>query len=326
MRYFLIFNPGSNGGKSKKKFQRILELFNDSQVHYQYKVTTKLDDAYIYSVEANQQGYDVIAAVGGDGTINRVLNGFYDCNGKRISHSKLSVIYTGTSPDFCKSYRIPLAVEEAIKLVLTGNSKPIQVGKIIHAKTYNKALDDKPIDIDDENTVTRYFACCANFGIGAHVARNANSGIRKYIGDTAGTFISLLKTLISHQPCDLVIKLDNQIQKGSRIFNLSVGRTTYIASGIKVNNDLSTDDKRFYNLLVKNMKLSNWINVFKILYSGKKFNNQDIISLQYAKTIEIYGNSKNPELEFDGDPRGFLPCHIEAAQDPLDLICEGYNE
>lgn len=326
MRYFLILNPGSRGGKSVRKFKQIFSLLDKDNIHYGYKITTSLEDAYEFSAAANEQGYDVIVAVGGDGTINRVLNGFYEKEGKRVSSAKFGVIYTGTSPDFCKSYHIPLPLEQAVDTLVKGKSKKIAIGKIKHISFYDETLDQKALPIENDKVTTSYFACCANIGIGPYLARSANSGIRKYLGDFGGTFIALLKTLLHYKPKDFTINFDGKVQKLQRVFNLSVGKTTYIASGIKVNNDLSCEDGRFYNLIVKNMGFFNWIGVFKKIYSGKKFINDPIISLQYAERIEVCGNSQHPEIEFDGDPRGFLPCSIERAQEPLELICEVYDE
>ena len=81
MRYFLIFNPGSRGGKSRKKLDYILETLDKSNINYNYEITKSLEDAYQLSVQANKKDYDIIVAIGGDGTINNVLNGFFDSAG-----------------------------------------------------------------------------------------------------------------------------------------------------------------------------------------------------------------------------------------------------
>ena len=59
MRYFLIMNPGSRGGKSEKKFEEIKNLFKTADFAY----TKTLDDAYELSRKANLDGYDAIIAV-----------------------------------------------------------------------------------------------------------------------------------------------------------------------------------------------------------------------------------------------------------------------
>ncbi|HZK53941.1 MAG TPA: diacylglycerol kinase family protein [Desulfosporosinus sp.] len=325
MRYLLIINPGSGRG-SGAKIQKILATFKKKGLEFDYKLTDTLEDAYTLSVEGNQKGYEIIVAVGGDGTINRVINGFYNSLGQRISTSKLGVLHTGTSPDLCKSYQVPLDLEHALNTVFAGRSVKISLGKITYTTVYDKGLEGLPLSEETENLQTSFFACCANIGLGASVARNANSGIRKYLGDFAGTFVSLLKTLLKYHSVNLSVRYDGQQQDFVKVYNIAVGKTTYIASGIKVKNELAPVDSRFYSLVVQDMRLTDVGGVLRKIYSGKRFINNNNMSLQYVSRVEVCGNKVNPELEFDGDPRGFLPCVIETAQDPLDLICEVENE
>ncbi|MGI6066667.1 MAG: diacylglycerol/lipid kinase family protein [Bacillota bacterium] len=326
MKYFLIMNPASGGGKSKEKISQILAAFKKRGIDFHHQLTNHLEDAYQLSLDANQKGYDVVVAVGGDGTINRVINGFYDASGRRISQAKLGVIHTGTSPDFSKSYRVPLDVNEAIETVLKGKTRKIFIGKITCARYWDKRLDRRLLGHQQENVQHRFFACCANIGLGASVARIANSGVRKYLGDTGGTFFALIQTLFHYRPGTFVISSDGEQKVLEKVYNISIGKTNYIASGIKVNHNLMSLDDRFYQLIVKNIKLSDWMSVIKKIYSGKKFTNNETVSLHYAKVIEVQGNSKNGEVEFDGDPAGYLPCRIETAPDPIDLISEVQDE
>lgn len=321
MRYFLIMNPGSRGGKSQKRFNRIFALLEQSGVCYDYRITAAPEDAYLFSRQANLEGYDVIVAVGGDGTINRCLNGFFAENGRRISRAKFAVVYTGTSPDFCKSYHIPLALEQAVQVLLTGESRRIGIGKITHPRRFDPCLNGRSIEECSEGLEVNYFGCCANLGIGASIARNANSGIRKYLGDYPGTFLAMLKSLYHYHAGDFTVKIDGETQRLTKVFNISVGRTTHIASGIKIKNNLEPEERRFYLLLTRKMRFGKWLEVFKKIYSGRDFVNNEVLALHYAEKVEVYGNSSNPEIEFDGDPGGFLPCRIELAEEPLDLIC-----
>ncbi len=321
MRYFFILNPGSKSGKSRKRFETIIDLFDEARIDYCYEVTKSLEDATKLSIYANNEGYDVIVAVGGDGTINRVLNGFFDGDGNRISKAKMGVVYTGTSPDFCKSYGIPVDMEEAVKLVLEDKSSKIRIGRIVLSNSYSKQYDNKIVD-GSGDFCTRYFACCVNIGLGAALARRANSGIRGIVGDYAGTFFALIRTLFTYRPVEFTLVSDGNRQRESRVYNISIGRTFYIASGIKVANSLTHNDNGFYNMTVKNMNIGNWLKTINRVYSGKKICNDETLSLEYGNVIEVLGNNECPEIEFDGDPGGFLPCRIDMAAHCLDLICE----
>lgn len=314
-------NPGSRGGKSGKMFDTIFQLLNKRDINYQYKIIASLNDAYNFSVEANQNNYKNILAVGGDGTINQVINGFYDESGKRISDSKFGIIYSGTSPDFCKSYNIPTDLNQAIRVILNNRSVKIHIGKII--------LSDKNLGSSSGKGIkhypdikTRYFGCCANIGLGATLARYANSGIRKYLGDFMGTFISLIRTLINYKANDFTVVIDGKKQEIEKLYTISIGITKYIASGIKINNSLKYGDGRFYCMLVKNLNLFKIPGLIRKVYSGNSFRNNNYLFLSYCRNIEISTNYLNPEVEFDGDPAGYLPCKIEMAVDPLELLVQ----
>lgn len=280
MQYYLIMNPGSRGGASKKKFELIHSLFKNADFSY----TKTLYDAYEFSKKANNEGYDAIIAVGGDGTINRVVNGFYNEDGKLISNAKFGVIYTGTSPDFCNTYNIPLDAEKAIRVISNGNVKMIDVGLI------------------KMGGVSRCFVCCANIGLGAVLANNANRGVRKIWGDTLGTFIALIKTLCAYKP----IEVEINGKKMNCLYNLSIGKTYYVASGLKIAHEIKGND--FYILPICNKILSSIIK----LYRGKP------LDVSYAEKIEIKGKGR---IEFDGDEGGKLPCTITNAE-RLCVFCE----
>ena len=318
---YLIMNPGARGGKSRKKFSRIFQLLDQANISYEFKTTNSIKDAYLYSVEANKNDYDIIVAVGGDGTINAVLNGFYDTSGRRISNSRLAVIYTGTSPDFCKSYNIPTTLNQAVQILIYGKSVKIDVGKITLSGAKASELKNKGISYNWNGNI-RYFGCCTNIGLGATLARYANSGIRKYLGDFAGTFVSLIRILFTYKANDYTVIVDGKKDKITNLYNISIGRTKYIASGIKVHNTLKVGDGRFYCLTVQKLNFFKIPDLIRKVYIGNPFRNNNHISLFYCRTIEIYGNDRNTEVEFDGDPSGYLPCKIEMAENQLDLLIQ----
>ncbi|GAI80269.1 unnamed protein product, partial [marine sediment metagenome] len=67
MKYFLIMNPKSQGGKSKKRFHHIWKLLDHGGIKYRYETTQSLDHARQLSQFANKQNYDAIVATHGAG-------------------------------------------------------------------------------------------------------------------------------------------------------------------------------------------------------------------------------------------------------------------
>lgn len=279
-RYFVILNPGSHSGASRAAFAKIRREMKRQKLHCRYARTRSLNHAEQLSRQAAAAGYDVVVAVGGDGTINRVINGFYNDQGERIYAARLGVIYTGTSPDFCKSHGIPVHdVKRAVNVLAAGHSKSIGIGRI-------RFRHGRP----------RMFACCANIGLGARLAQAANSGIRGKVGDKAGTFLSLMRVLSGYRPSALMVNG----RRMSHVYNLSVGKTRYIASGLKVNHQLPADSEAFYLLCVRDRPIGHVAR----LYCGTR------LPLQYGKRIVVKGRG---EVEFDGDTYGRLPVIITPA-------------
>jgi len=309
MKYFLIINPRSRNERSRKTFRKILEEFRKTGMDFDYVFISSYEAIRAESEYANRKGYHTIIAVGGDGTINAAINGFYDENGNRISTPRFGVLYTGTSPDFCKSYGISLDIEKAISALIDPQIRRIRTGRIQFSITANPGIIE-----------TRGFACCANIGLGAGVARVSNR-IRKYTGDFAGTLIAILWNLAASGSRKLVVSIDGTTSELPRVMNISAGRTKYIASGIKVSDGIADDDDRFYLLTAKNISLKALPRLLYQVYTGK-FTSPEFLEFKFARKVEFKSQNGPVGVEFDGDAAGFLPCMIELATDPLDLIVE----
>jgi len=319
MKYCLIMNPYSRGGRGRELAQRCVQYLGHQGCSYDTEIVENFQQAYTLSQKANQKAYDVIVAIGGDGTINRVLNGFYDQSGKRVSGAKFGVLHTGTSPDFCRSYQVPLDLKEAVQSLVTLNTRTIPVGRIRFAEQFHADYQGKTID-EVRNAKVAYYACCANIGLGAALAREANSGIRRYLGDAVGTFLSLLKVLSGYRPGSYDIVHDAERTCLENVFNISIGLTHYIASGIKSYKKNMVDKNRFYVMTVRNITLRSLLPMLYKVYHGREFENTEYLSMSEAGTMDILGTGMNPEIEYDGDPAGYLPCSIDMASDKLELI------
>jgi len=312
VKYHLILNPRSRGGKSAGKFDYIFGLLKEAGLEYDYVFADSYEKIREASAKANAGDCDVIVAVGGDGTINATINGFYNENGSGYPQKILGVIYTGTSPDFCKSYGIPLDLTRAVEAIRMLNVRNIRIGKI------RLVTCVEPLRVE-----TRYFSCCASIGIGATVAGKANR-YRKFVGDTIGTLAAIISSLVKFHPVELVVKLDSIEKTVPLVTNIFVGRTKYIASGLKVNEEIADDDKRFYILCVNKLNIRRLPGLLKQLYSGNMVNSP-VLEFSYSENLSIRSAQGTVEVEFDGDPAGFTPCTITAATAPLKLIVNPHD-
>lgn len=334
MRYFVIHNPHSRDGRGAVHGERCLALLARGGCAVESAVVRHFEEAHTFSREANLSGYDAVVAVGGDGTINRVLNGFYDDSGARNSDALFGAVHTGTSPDFCRSYGLPLDLVAAAAALRRGHTRRIPVGMIrFGAEAGNGAgiggrQQPGPIanegNAGSKDTVSRNiscFACCANIGLGAALATRANSGIRKRIGDTMGTFVSLLQVLRRHEPGNIRLLVDGEEIEWTNVYNISVGLTEFIASGIRVVERQPREPGQFYLLTLRDLNARNLLPVLRKIYSGQPFVNSDSLSLRACTHLSVQRQWREVAVEHDGDPCGELPCTIAQTREGLDLIC-----
>jgi diacylglycerol kinase family enzyme len=122
VRTCVIFNPAARGNKARH-FRRQLDIIGSQCA---LKATTAPGDARRLAAEAVNEGFDLIVAAGGDGTVNETLNGIGDAqNG--FARAKLGVLPLGTVNVFARELRIPLRLERAWEILQRGRETRIDL-------------------------------------------------------------------------------------------------------------------------------------------------------------------------------------------------------
>jgi YegS/Rv2252/BmrU family lipid kinase len=108
----VIFNPAARGNKARH-FRRYLDEIGGGAA---LKATAAPGDARRLAAEAIRDGFTTIAAAGGDGTVNEVLNGIGDANA--FAKVRFGVLPLGTVNVFARELKIPLHIESAWEVLL----------------------------------------------------------------------------------------------------------------------------------------------------------------------------------------------------------------
>ncbi|MFC1594089.1 diacylglycerol/lipid kinase family protein [Candidatus Omnitrophota bacterium] len=306
-KYFVICNPASRSGKGRKLCERTIAILKQKNVPFECAWTQKPIDAINLAATAAQQQWETVVAVGGDGTICEVISGLLKDN-PLASNPKLGVIHVGTSPDFNKYHNIPTKIEEAIDVLLKGNSERIDIGKITYCLTDNQEKD-----------AVSYFASNVNVGLGPLIAARANSRYRKYLGDTCGTLFALLRSLIGFKKMTITLSAEGKNTDAGKLINLTIGKDPYLASGMRVLHNITADDGMLYLLAIQQTSFLCLLRAIPKLYNGNilEYSGAHIANIQRA---EIDRCSNYPRVEFDGDVKGYLPATIEVLPKGLEVI------
>ena len=166
MRICVIFNPAARGNKARR-FRRFL---NELSQQCALKATTAPGDARRFAHAAVATGYDVIAAAGGDGTVNEVLNGIADEPGG-FERVRLGVLPLGTVNVFARELKIPLKLERAWRVLKRANEMKIDLGRADF--------------LEDGKPAQRYFMQLAGAGLDARAIELVSWKLKKSAGPLA---------------------------------------------------------------------------------------------------------------------------------------------
>ena len=127
MKALLVMNPGSRAGRGQRLWSMWERGLREASVAFECVTTSRLGDALEAARKAT--AYDTVVAVGGDGTINEVLDGVVQSGRDGV---RMGVLYSGTSPDFCRFHGIPVAPEAAVRALVSGRTQRVDVGRIVY--------------------------------------------------------------------------------------------------------------------------------------------------------------------------------------------------
>ena len=283
-RFLVLANPSSHGGRSGRILPLLRELLSEGE----FVVLKNIEEASRLAREAT--GYEAVVACGGDGTVNAVARGVL---ANRDNALKFGVLYTGTSPDFCREHGIPTDAEEAVAVLRAGVVREIPV-----------------LTANGDS-----FFCSMNLGMGAMVAATANR-LRPLLGDVLGTLWSVLREVVRGRRYDVQVN-GEEIRS---VAHALVTRMTRIAGGLKVALPPLADDE--YALwFARDVSRFGCLRIVWNLYRGNPCGE---IRVLRGKTT--FASVYHVALEYDGDPHGALPVAVGFAPRRLRLLvpkCKG---
>ena len=202
MRICVIFNPAARGNKAR----RFRKFLNELSQQCALKATTAPGDARRFAHAAVATGYDVIAAAGGDGTVNEVLNGIGD-DPDGFAKTRLGVLPLGTVNVFARELKIPLRLEHAWKVLKRARETKIDLGC---AEFFE---DGKPQQ--------RYFAQLGGAGLDARAIELVSWKLKKSAGPIA-YLVAGFQALAEKQP-RITVSADGKKLDGELAFRRAMG-------------------------------------------------------------------------------------------------------
>ena len=121
--WLILVNPNAGNGKGYKDWEIIKALLTNHGFVFQSHFTRARHHAIQLTIEGIEQDFRKIIVVGGDGTMNEVVNGCFSQKVCPTTDICLAIITVGTGNDWGRLFGIPLNYEDAIKTIKKGRKE-----------------------------------------------------------------------------------------------------------------------------------------------------------------------------------------------------------
>ena len=219
-KWFVIVNPNAGNGKGKKDWDRISEIFTREHISIVSHFTEKKGAAKDLAIEAAQNGFRKIVSVGGDGTLNEVVNGIFSQQACATTEFTLGLIPVGTGNDWGRMFGIPLMYEGAVAAIKDCKVIPHDIGLISY--------------YSGNEMHKSYFINIAGLGFEAVVVKKTNKQKDKGRSNQAIYFYNLLTSLLSYKNTEADIIIDGK-RTTARVFSINVGNGRFCGGGNETN-------------------------------------------------------------------------------------------
>ena len=304
----VIVNPESNKGKTRKRWKYIQEALKSFLREFKTEFTEKPFQATEISRAAIKEGTELVVGVGGDGTMNEIANGFYENREIINPETALGIVPSGTGCDFTRSLNIPLGLKNALKVITQAPSALIDIGRVKFKANSGEEQE-------------RFFLNVADFGIGGEVVKKVNENRMER---KASSYLKcLLSTFIAYKNKRLRIRIDDEELPIDEYMVGTVSNGRIFGKGMKIAPEAELDDGLFDVVLVKRMKLFEFLrNVWKI-YAGSHLSHPKITLIRGRKAEVFPAEGEGDVLiELDGEQLGTLPATFEII--PGSIFVKGY--
>lgn len=299
----VIVNPNAGNGKGKKDWESISALLKEEQLPFIVKFTERKGHAIIFASEAIGEGFRKIITVGGDGTLNEVVNGVFSCSTCSTTDISLALIPVGTGNDWGRMFGIPLDYKKAIKIISENKQMLHDIGTV---SFFNGPEKKK-----------RYFINIAGLGFESIVVRRTNIQKDKGRSGKLIYFYNLLMSLLSYKNTKAEIDIDGE-RISADVFSINVGNGRYCGGGMRQTPNALPDDGALDVTVINGMGKFEIIRNLKILYNGTILSHPKIDGYR-CRNIKVSSDSVI-YTEADGESLGHTPAEFSIIPASINIV------
>jgi diacylglycerol kinase (ATP) len=297
----VIVNPHAGRRHVAEEIPELERTLRSRGLAYRLVRTQGRGDTTRFARAAAEGGARFVVAVGGDGTVNEVVNGLLREDGTPISAGTvLGVVGAGSGCDFIRTFGLPGDVTRACHHLTGDNTYPLDVGRV----RYSTATGEE----------TRFFVNVAEAGLGAAVAARAER-MSPRLGQ-AKYFVGFWLTLPRFKLAEVRVQADRKTYEGPA-YMIVVGNAQYYGGGMKISPRSYPGDGVLDVLVFKGPKSDSFTFIPKI-YRGEHIPHAHVEELRVRRELIVEADRALP-IEADGEILGTTSARFDLVPQPLEM-------
>ena len=283
--YHFIVNPNARSGLGKKVWHQLEDILRTEDIVYQVHFTKYQKHATAIAREITSDGSEhTVVALGGDGTVNEVVNGIVD-----FENTIFGYIPIGSSNDFARGLELPKDPVDALNAVITKpHLHPMNVGEL----RYKNKL--------------RRFAVSAGVGFDADICHESVVSRMKYVLNKLGlgklTYVGIaIHRLFLTTPCDVTITLNHEKKVTyPKTYFVAIMNNRYEGGGVKFAPKAKNNDNKLDIVVASNVTKLKALMLFPLAFAGLHVHFKGVY-MHRAEHFHIQSEKPMP-LHTDGEP------------------------
>ena len=292
---FLV-NPASGNGATGKRWPELAHRASMLGLEGESLFSDRPGHLIELARGAVDTGARLVVAVGGDGTLNEVVNGIA---GRDV---ELATIPLGTGMDFVRTYGIPTKFDGAVRVALDGATRTIDAGRVQYRTWGGEDAE-------------RWFANVGSVGMSGAVAQRAN-GMSKALGGKATFFYALTRVFLEWENTEVTVTLDDGERRGL-MHDVVVANGAWHGGGMKLAPAALPDDGLFDVVLIGDIGKVDFLTTAPKIYKGRHVAHAKVDVVR-SKRVAVDAAERLP-IEVEGEQIGTTPAVFEVVPGALRL-------
>jgi diacylglycerol kinase (ATP) len=296
---------GQTQGKHKL-LQKIITSFGD-KLKVIIKETTRTLNAVVLTSEVIAKGTDYLIAVGGDGTVNEIVNAYLKSGTNK--EIPIGIIPVGRGNDFVKSIGINKDLNNLFQAIENNRTKSVDVGWITF-------LGEDPLIDLNQKPIGRYFVNIADIGIGGLATQMVRTS-PKFLWPNLTYALAIIKSLAIYRAQKVKITDSEWTYEGS-VMSVCMANGKYFGSGLCIAPEAEISDGVAEIVIIGNVGIWDYLKKVSLLKKGRKINHPEIFYKE-STSCTIESNIPMP-IDIDGEFVGYTPLKMEMIQNRIKIL------